>query len=222
MRGHNPGTSPFASTGNSNDANAIDIWGLRTNVDSGSRDWRRSSQSTAARLPTGPALVNPRAAKTGTHAERTGPEAAGVRGGSPLIPPPPPSALGFFVPDNLAFTLYIVRAQDVYPPLGSPSARSDAKHDEDRIGAASGERRSGERVVRAIFGVFFSARFALLSGHCNLFVCADRGRAVLNSAGVGLGLSLDGSRALNTAQRLGIRFCCGPEAGRSAIWARMG
>lgn len=53
-----------------------------------------------------------------------------------LSPPSPPSALEFFVPEDLAFTLYVVRAQDVYPPLGTPLPSSRRK---GRRGESGGE-----------------------------------------------------------------------------------
>lgn len=56
----------------------------------------------------------------------------------PLRPPPPPLAMDFFVPDSLAFTLYVVHAQDVYPPLGgsarAPEGQKGGDYNKDRMG----------------------------------------------------------------------------------------
>lgn len=55
-----------------------------------------------------------------------------------LSPPSPPSALEFFVPEDLAFTLYVVRAQDVYPPLGTPLPPASRKSRRgESVGGAS-------------------------------------------------------------------------------------
>lgn len=112
-------------------------------VDSDSHRWslqsdegdvnRPSSKSPPQRLPTGTSLTRARGssfapagggAAAAARAFGCGSSLVGTRGGDtngahPLLPPLPPSPLELFVPEALAFTLYVVRAQDAYPPLGA-------------------------------------------------------------------------------------------------------
>lgn len=144
---------------NRNDANTTDIWGLRTNINSDnslSQNEQSSQSSTrAVHLPTGPALVNPRAARIEAN--------AGIREGHPLLPPPPPSALDFFVPDNLAFTLYIVRAQDSYPPLGPLAVGSAAERAGGGVGGDNIDKKgSGEELQLLHRTICLAFNFAIL------------------------------------------------------------
>lgn len=82
-----------------------------------------NSRSPVRRLPTGPDLAGMQTAGSFPSLSRAG-------NAHPLLPQPPPSALEFFVPDNIAFTMYIVQAQDVYAPLGAPSLELEKGEDE--------------------------------------------------------------------------------------------
>ena len=110
----------------------------------GSADWPNTCSGSGSnglsrafsspyRLPIGPALMQPRGTGIGATTSAAGAVAATAeRGAASSAPslhrsrvanpahPPPPSALDFFIPDTLEFTLYVVNVQDVYPPLGAP------------------------------------------------------------------------------------------------------
>lgn len=103
------------------------------------------------KLPTGPGLVSQAQAGGVGPAEAA---AAGARGHGPramssvhpLLSPRPPSALEFFIPENLAFTLYVVQAQDVYPPLGAPPPSPESaasRGGKGRSGAWEGDTATG-------------------------------------------------------------------------------
>lgn len=117
------------------------------------------------RLPIGPALMQPRGSGISATTSATRAAAATaerwtaaatalhqLRVANPAHPPPP-SALDFFIPDTLEFTLYVVSVQDVYPPLGEPPrlSRECARNAEVRAkegvgaGARSAEGDDGGR-----------------------------------------------------------------------------
>lgn len=113
-----------------------------------------SAFSSPRRLPIGPALMQPRGSGIGATtaapaAERWVGSAAVLHrlGAANAAHPSPPSALEFFIPDTLEFTLYVVSVQDVYPPLGAPRRLSvgGARDAEVRAkeGASTGARGAG-------------------------------------------------------------------------------
>ena len=96
-------------------------------------------------FPTGPALTL-RARHGGLDKTSVASASGHASSGHPLLSPPrPPLALEFFVPEDLAFTLYVVRAQGVYPPLGTPPATPSPKVD-DRKYNRVGEMKEGKKV----------------------------------------------------------------------------
>lgn len=107
--------------------------------------------SSPVRLPVGPALTQARGSRAAAPTSTGRESQTGTGTAHPLFSAPPPPALEFFIPDSLAFTLYVVRAQDVYPPLGAPSTQGYAAVDSAK---AEGRRRgkAGERDVDAAVG----------------------------------------------------------------------
>lgn len=121
---------------------------LPSSVSANGNDRRWSSPF---RLPIGPALTQARGSRVEAPTSTGRESQMGTGTAHPLLSAPPPPALEFFIPDSLAFTLYVVRAQDVYPPLGAPSTQGYAAADP---ATADGRRRgkAGERDVDAAVG----------------------------------------------------------------------
>lgn len=113
-----------------------------------------SACSSPRRLPIGPALMQPRG--SGIGATTAAPAAERWVGSAAVLHrleaanaahPSPPSALDFFIPDTLEFTLYVVSVQDVYPPLGAPRRLSEGGARDAEVhakeGASAGARNAG-------------------------------------------------------------------------------
>lgn len=111
------------------------------------------------RLPSGPDLERPHG-----FTELTG--RGGATAGHPLPPVPRPSAHETYFPESLSFTLHVVQAQDVYPPLGGRSSfgtaadisslssrrvsDSDTRHGERENGVTHPEEAMGSQRGSAV------------------------------------------------------------------------
>lgn len=94
-----------------------------------------SDCSVPYRLPSGPALTQPRGSGV-----RTTVASAMVNAAQPSRP----SALDVFIPESLEFALYVVSVQDVYPPLGGSTRLSEGGSVGDaKVRAKEGVRAGG-------------------------------------------------------------------------------
>lgn len=125
-----------------------------------SEDWSSTSpqgySSTPYQVLTGPVLTPfSGGSKTQSGLWLKGFMPKGATSKYPFLFPPPFSALDFYVPESLAFTLYVVCAQDNYPPFGTLSSFSDrgddAKSLQREIERSENEREKSDSAL-GIFG----------------------------------------------------------------------